>query len=240
MSPLSLSNGRNWRFLLLDSPDNRNAISNSVMDALENACALSEADGRGLCIASANSYFSSGADLTELAGLTRSGASARSMRAQNLCARLAHGSFRSIAVVRGHCIGKGLEIALACQRIVADKSAWFMFPEMLMGFLPGSGGEKLLKRRVIGAFADEILVTGRKVDAEEAQRIGLVDRVLHGLDTPPPEELLDNVFEASGGVLPRFEADPAFAAKYADIITSSAAQKLIKARLSEIQKLKAD
>jgi len=82
--------------------------------------------------------------------------------------------FVTIAAVHGVCFGGGLELALLCDIIVADKMARFAFPELRLGLIPGFGGIPRLKRDVGNAFVRELLLTGRTVNATRAQAVGLV------------------------------------------------------------------
>src|SRR5712664_3550400 len=82
--------------------------------------------------------------------------------------------FVTIAAVHGVCFGGGLELALACDIIVADKMARFAFPELRLGLIPGFGGIPRLKRDLGNAFVRDLLFTGRTVNATRAQSVGLV------------------------------------------------------------------
>src|SRR5438046_5028531 len=80
----------------------------------------------------------------------------------------------TIAAVHGACLGGGLELALACDMIIADKMARFAFPELRLGFIPGFGGIPRLKRDLGNAFVRDLLFTGRTVNATRATAVGLV------------------------------------------------------------------
>jgi enoyl-CoA hydratase/carnithine racemase len=82
--------------------------------------------------------------------------------------------FVTIAAVHGACLGGGLELALACDIIIADKMARFAFPELRLGFIPGFGGIPRLTRDLGNAFVRDLLFTGRTVNATRAQAVGLV------------------------------------------------------------------
>jgi enoyl-CoA hydratase/carnithine racemase len=82
--------------------------------------------------------------------------------------------FITIAAVHGACLGGGLELALACDMIIADKMARFAFPELRLGFIPGFGGIPRLKRDLGNAFVRDLLFTGRTVNATRAHAVGLV------------------------------------------------------------------
>jgi enoyl-CoA hydratase/carnithine racemase len=82
--------------------------------------------------------------------------------------------FITVAAVHGLCMGGGLELALSCDLIVADKMARFGFPELRLGLIPGFGGIPRLRREVGNGFIRDLLFTGRTVKAESAQQAGLV------------------------------------------------------------------
>jgi enoyl-CoA hydratase len=85
--------------------------------------------------------------------------------------------FVTIAAVHGICFGGGLELALVCDIIVADKMARFAFPELRLGLIPGFGGIPRLKRDLGNAFVRDLLFTGRSVNATRAQAVGLVSQL---------------------------------------------------------------
>src|SRR5260370_10128992 len=81
--------------------------------------------------------------------------------------------FVTIAAVHGACLGGGLELALACDMIIAEKMARFAFPELRLGFIPGFGGIPRLKRDLGNAFVRDFLFTGRTVNATRSHSLGL-------------------------------------------------------------------
>jgi enoyl-CoA hydratase len=137
------------------------------------ACIISSAQKRG---------FSAGADLREL----YRGAIALQEKERNAGVRgfvershavanaIDAAPFVTIAAVHGVCFGGGLELALTCDIIVADKMARFAFPELRLGLIPGFGGIPRLKRDLGNGFVRDLLLTGRSVNAARAQAVGLV------------------------------------------------------------------
>jgi enoyl-CoA hydratase/carnithine racemase len=83
-----------------------------------------------------------------------------------------------IAAVNGHCLAGGLEIALACDLRIASENATFGLPEVTRGIIPGAGGTQRLPRLIGPERALDLILTGRRIDAREAERIGLVTRVV--------------------------------------------------------------
>jgi enoyl-CoA hydratase/carnithine racemase len=100
----------------------------------------------------------------------------------------------TIAAVHGFALGGGFEFALSCDLIVCDETAVLGLPEVTVGVIPGGGGTQLLSRRVGSARAADLIFTGRRVDIDEAQRLGLVDRrVASGDDREAALELATTI-----------------------------------------------
>jgi enoyl-CoA hydratase/carnithine racemase len=129
--------------------------------------------------------FSAGADLRELyEGAARLDGAERLAGVHQFLERI-HAvlnaidaaPFVTIAAVHGICFGGGLELALVCDIIVADKMARFAFPELRLGLIPGFGGIPRLKRDLGNGFVRDLLFTGRSVNATRAQAVGLVSQL---------------------------------------------------------------
>jgi len=128
------------------------------------------------------SVFSAGGDLRELYATAAavsekertSGVRVFLERIHEVMNEIDAAPFVTIAAVHGACLGGGLELALACDIIVADKMARFAFPELRLGFIPGFGGIPRLKRDLGNGFVRDLLFTGRTVNATRAQAVGLV------------------------------------------------------------------
>ena len=136
----------------------------------------------GIFVSARKSVFSAGADLRELyqgaAALPEkerlAGVRHFLERIHAVLNAIDAAPFVTIAAVHGVCFGGGLELALACDIIVADKMARFAFPELRLGLIPGFGGIPRLKRDLGNAFVRDLLFTGRTVNATRAQAAGLV------------------------------------------------------------------
>ncbi len=118
--------------------------------------------------------------------------------------------FVTIAAVHGVCFGGGLELALACDIIVADKMARFAFPELRLGLIPGFGGIPRLKRDLGNAFVRDLLLTGRSVNATRAHAVGLVAQLA-------AEGEARKIAQATAAQITKF-----------DPVTRAAAKKFIK------------
>src|SRR6266702_4664442 len=156
-----------------------NALSTAMAVRLAQVCAEIAADlqVRAVVLAAAGERaFCVGADLKERAGLTDAG-----LLAQRPVFRAAFGAVLAlpqpvIAAVHGYALGGGCELALCCDLIVADETALFGLPETTVGLVPGGGGTQLALRRLGPGRAADLVLTGRRVSAAEAERIGLADR----------------------------------------------------------------
>jgi enoyl-CoA hydratase/carnithine racemase len=165
--------------IILSRPAAMNALSTTMLTALADACAGVAADRevRAVVLAAAGERaFCVGADLKERAAMSDS-----QLLAQRPAFRVAFGGLLGlpqpvIAAVHGFALGGGCELALSCDVIVADDTAVFGLPEATVGLVPGCGGTQLLARRIGPGRAADLVLTGRKVSAAEAERIGLADR----------------------------------------------------------------
>jgi enoyl-CoA hydratase len=179
-----------WEFrdgvleLMLDHPP-ANEIGTAMLAELEKFVATLEVLQleTAVCIISSarKSGFSAGADLRELYhGSVALPEKEKLARARDFLGRI-HAvlnaidaaPFVTIAAVHGVCFGGGLELALACDMIIADKMARFAFPELRLGLIPGFGGIPRLKRDLSNAFVRDLLFTGRTVNATRAHAVGL-------------------------------------------------------------------
>ncbi len=167
--------------LVLDRPSAHNALSTAMARELAAATQVIAADRtvRAVVLSSASEKaFCVGADLKE-----RNRFSDADLMRQRPHFRAAFTGVLdlpvpTIAAVHGFALGGGCEFALSCDLIVADESAVLGLPEVTVGVIPGGGGTQLLVRRVGSSRAADIIFTGRKLDAQEAERLGLVDRLV--------------------------------------------------------------
>jgi len=177
----------------LRRPAALNALDFRLLDEL--ATALERLDGDPDCRAvvitgSGDRAFAAGADIRELAGQT--GASLRAGDAFRAWDRIDAGGLPLIAAVRGFALGGGCELAMACDLIVAGDDAVFGQPEILIGVMPGAGGTQRLVRAIGKAKAMELVLTGRRITAAEADAMGLITRVV------PADATVDAALELAG------------------------------------------
>ena len=161
----------------LSRPEARNALSPELMDELAVAVDGFDADPEIRCvvIAGDDEVFASGADIRAL----RDRSFEESLRhpAASFWRRLAGCKTPLIAAVSGFALGGGCELALLCDLIVASETARFGQPEITLGIIPGGGGTQRLARVLGKQRTMELVITGRRIDAREAERLGLVNEV---------------------------------------------------------------
>jgi enoyl-CoA hydratase len=119
--------------------------------------------------------FASGADLREIAAVNGETAREFALRGQNLMNKIAAARQTTVAAVNGYCFGGALDLALACDKRIAAPTAVFSHPGVNLGIITGWGGTQRLPRIVGEGAALEMLLTGKRIDANEALRIGLID-----------------------------------------------------------------
>jgi enoyl-CoA hydratase len=179
----------------IDRRDVLNALSFDLLDALADALDALDRDAgcRAIVLTGAGTRaFAAGADIKELASQTS--ASLADGRRFEVWDRLAAVRTPMIAAVRGFALGGGCELAMTCDMIVAGDDATFGQPEIAIGVMPGAGGTQRLTRAIGSARAMELILTGRSIGAAEAERLGLVTRVV------PAEATLDAALELAARI----------------------------------------
>lgn len=167
--------------LTFSRPEVLNALNRSTLNELERVLeelrSSSEADVLILTGAGDRSFVA-GADIGELADLDPLAAHRLALRGQALFRSIEAFPKPVLAAVNGFCLGGGLELAMACHMRMASEKARFGQPEVQLGLIPGYGGTQRLARLVGRGRALELILSGRTIDAAEASRIGLVNRVV--------------------------------------------------------------
>lgn len=170
--------------ITLNRPQALNALNSQMMNEVTSAAAGFDNDtGIGAIIITGSAKaFAAGADIKEMSQL----AFADVFRADYFAAwaKLAAVRTPTVAAVAGHALGGGCELAMMCDVLIAADTAKFGQPEIKLGVLPGMGGSQRLTRAIGKAKAMDLILTGRTIDAAEAERSGLVSRVV------PADDLL--------------------------------------------------
>ncbi len=179
MSDLVLTSvDENVALCRLNRPEARNALSPELMEELAAAVEAFDADPdvRAIVITGSDEVFAAGADVGALA--SREFHEAVFHPAAGFWRRMYGCRTPTVAAVSGFALGGGCELALLCDVIVASESAEFGQPEITLGIIPGGGGTQRLARAAGKQRAMELVLTGRRFDAKEAERIGIVNAVL--------------------------------------------------------------
>ena len=173
--------------LTIHRPEVLNALNRETLGEIEAVAQRFAADpGQHALIVtgSGDKSFVAGADINELAVLDPRGAEEISRFGQRVFDQLAESAKPVIAAINGFAFGGGFELAIACHLRLASDNAVMGLPEVTLGIIPGYGGTQRLPRLIAAGPALELLLTGRRIKADEAARIGLVNRVV------PRESLL--------------------------------------------------
>lgn len=181
--------------IILHRPEKLNALCDPLMDELAEALDDFEANDQVGCIVIAGSEkaFAAGADVAAMQGMDYMSAYKANFVTRNW-ERTRACRKPVIAAVSGYAFGGGCELAMMCDFIIASETAVFSQPEIALGILPGAGGTQRLPRAIGKAKAMELCLTGRKMDAWEAERSGLVARVV------PVDQLLDATMETAAKI----------------------------------------
>lgn len=175
-----LQKQKNIAILILNNPKSNNVLNYATAQAISRV--LDEVGGntvlQALIITGAEHSFSAGADLKELSGYTTVGALKWGSMMSRLMTKLETLEIPTIACVNGYALGCGAGLALCCDICMAAEEAVFSFPESGLGITPCGGTVKRMLERVGQQKTKELLYSGRECHGEEAQRIGLVSRVL--------------------------------------------------------------
>lgn len=161
----------------IERPETRNALSPDVMELLAQLVEAWDTDPAVHCIviAGGDEYFAAGADIRDLR--ERSFQETLVAPGARFWQRLAACRTPLVAAVSGYALGAGCELALLCDLVVASRTAELGQPEIMLGIIPGGGGTQRLARAVGKHRAMELVLTGRRVTAEEARALGVVNRV---------------------------------------------------------------
>jgi enoyl-CoA hydratase len=174
--------------ITVNRPDKLNALNAATIGELGDAIdeVRQRDDVGGVILTGAGRAFVAGADIGELAAQTPMQAKQRALRGQQIFRRFETSPKPVIAAINGFALGGGCELAMACHLRIASDAAKFGQPEVKLGICPGYGGTQRLPRLVGVGRALQLLMTGEMIDAAEAYRIGLVNRVV------PAAELLSS------------------------------------------------
>jgi enoyl-CoA hydratase/carnithine racemase len=211
----------------LNRPEARNALSPELMEALASAVERldSEPEVRCIVIAGSDQAFAAGADVGALAGREFHEAVFHPTAA--FWRRLAECRTPLVAAVSGWALGGGCELALVCDLIVASETAEFGQPEITLGIIPGGGGTQRLARVVGKQRAMDLVLTGRRFGAREAEELGIVNTVAGKRDW----------LEAALELARRIASRPPLAARLAKQAVLAAEETAMSAGLAQERRL---
>lgn len=166
--------------ITVNRPDKLNALNDATMDELGRAIEKVRADTAiaGVVLTGAGRAFVAGADIAELRSKSGPEIYTLARRGQEIFRRFETSPKPVVAAINGFALGGGCELAMACHIRIAAEGAKFGQPEVKLGITPGYGGTQRLTRLVGRGRALQLLLTGEMIDANEAHRIGLVNRVV--------------------------------------------------------------
>ena len=180
--------------VIMNRPKALNALNAQLIDEIEAGLSELDHDDRigAMVLTGSDRAFAAGADIKEMVGRDFTSATASDFIAP--WQRIAEHRKPVIAAVAGFALGGGCELAMMCDLILAADTAQFGQPEITIGTIPGAGGTQRLVRAIGKAKAMELVLTGRMMGAAEAERSGLVARVV------PPEELLEEAVKVAATI----------------------------------------
>jgi enoyl-CoA hydratase len=180
--PVELTRTEEFALLTLNRPEALNALSFAIIGEIgARLDEVAASDARALFVTGAGDRaFCAGADIKELQGRDMMAEKRGAELGQSTFAKLDRLPMPSVALINGFAFGGGLELAMACTFRLASTGAKMGQPEIKLGLIPGYGGTQRLPRLIGEARAMELILTGRAIDAAEAERIGLVSQVVDG------------------------------------------------------------
>lgn len=175
--PLIVKIVANTQIIQFNNPEARNPLSVKILDELHKIIDETSKNEQinSIIFTGTDDIFASGANLREIAEVTKENAEEFALRGQNLMNKIAN--LDTIAAVNGFCFGGAFDLALACRKRIASPDALFSHPGANLGIMTGWGGTQRLPRLVGEAKALEIFLTAKRVTAEEALKIGLIDEI---------------------------------------------------------------
>jgi enoyl-CoA hydratase len=167
-------------YVRLARPEKRNALTGAMLERVGEIFAglAARRDLRAVILSGEGRDFCAGTDISELAELDDADAHSLAVRGQEVCEHIETCGMPVIAAIQGTAAGGGCELALACHLRVVTRGARFSLPETTLGVLPAYGGTQRLARSAGTARALAAMLAGESIGADEAMRLGLVNRVV--------------------------------------------------------------
>ena len=232
-------------YLTINRPEKMNAMNLEILNGLDDAWIQIRDDAEIWCAiinSEGDKAFSAGVDLQEISDIAQIADSGDLQAAKKLQPQLLWKSLKVwkpiIAAVNGYCLAGGLELALACDFIIASESASFGLPEVSRAIIPVGGGTQRLPRVVHFRKALEMLLTGERIDAQEAYNIGLVNHVVQHSDLMSTCDELANKINRNGPLAVRAIKELAYKGMDMELGQGIAFEKLLSDRISTTEDAK--
>lgn len=192
-----LNKENNTAIITINRPEALNALNGQVLEEFDKALdeVAGDPDVKALIITGAGRSFVAGADIAVQSLFDVEAGRAWGRRGSAIFRKLEQMEIPTIAAVNGFALGGGCELALACDMIIASTKAKFGQPEVSLGITPGFSGTQRLPRRVGVSKAKELIFTGEMINGEEAERIGLANKVVE------PDALMAAAMELAGKIV---------------------------------------
>ncbi len=194
-------------YVTVNRPKVMNALNSLTVAELKSAFLEAKADGEVMGVivtGSGDKAFVAGADISELADLSPMGAREFALHGQDAFRTIENLGKPVVAAVNGFALGGGCELAMACTLRVASSNAKFGQPEVNLGIIPGFAGTQRLARLMGKGLALELVMTGEMIDAQEAHRIGLVNKVVEPGEALSQAEKMMETILSKGPIAVRF------------------------------------
>ncbi|WHZ00892.1 enoyl-CoA hydratase-related protein [Neobacillus sp. YX16] len=195
---LEVTNHEDIMVVTLNRPEALNALNKEMLSELDNVITNVKYDSKTSIIiftGSGNKAFCAGADLTEFVDVDYFQSQKVIEKGQTIFRKMELLGKPTIAAINGYALGGGLELSLACTIRLASTNAKFALPEVGLGMIPGYGGTQRLPRIIGKGKALELLITGRRIDAQQALSLGLVNHVYS------QENLMEGAFQLGNEIL---------------------------------------
>ena len=183
-----VENFKNAAVVRFNRPEIKNPLSVETLEILKEIFDDLESNAKigKIIFTGSGDTFASGANLNEIARLDENTARAFGLRGQNLMQKIYHSEKLTVAAVDGFCMGGAFDLALSCKKRIASPRSIFAHPGANLGIMTGWSGTQILPRLIGEARALEIFLTAKRIDANEALRINLIDKIA---DNPLVESL---------------------------------------------------
>lgn len=178
-SPIEVIIQQNVAVIRFIRPEIKNPLSVKTLEAVRASFETLEGNANitGVVLTGSGDTFAAGADLNEVAKLNGETAREFGLRGQDLFQKISRSKKPVTAAIDGFCMGGAFDLALACRYRIASERSRFAHPGVNLGIITGWGGTQMLPRLIGRTRAMEIFLTARRVDAKEALKIGLIDRI---------------------------------------------------------------